>query len=47
MTFESQPQAIVHTVVVHPPGTTYDADGNPIPPLDAQTPGDGTNTEDE
>jgi hypothetical protein len=32
--FESQSNAIVHVQVAHPPGTTYDADGNPIPPPD-------------
>jgi hypothetical protein len=37
--FESQPQVIIHTVVTHPPGTTFDEHGNPIPPPGTQTPG--------
>jgi hypothetical protein len=32
--FESQSNAVVHIQVTHPAGTTYDADGNPIPPPD-------------
>jgi hypothetical protein len=32
--FESQANAIVHIQVTHPAGTTYDEDGNPIPPPD-------------
>jgi hypothetical protein len=36
--FESQPQVVIHTVVTHPPGTTFDEHGNPIPPPDTQTP---------
>lgn len=30
--FESDLQIVATAVVTHPPGTTYDADGMPIPP---------------